>query len=123
MTTLKDFNDIIMVLAHTLAIENPDSTIAHNLSYVISIVKQQPQKIIELFIQYVLPFKDKIDTRDEDFFMNHDFGSDDSLVKKVFEFKSIWKKCSYTKKNEIIDYMQCLCSLSLSYFSENYMDK
>lgn len=121
---ISDFNDIIKVLAKKIANECPNSLIANNLGHLNSIVKQYPNKLVELFIIYVLPDREKIEEGNDEYFLNKTYDNISSgnnvIVKQIFEFKNIWSKLSYNTKNECIDYLKILCMYASEYFLEKY---
>jgi hypothetical protein len=124
MESLQQFNSTILDLAEQLSIVCPNSIISNNAGNFKMIVSACPKKIIELFIIYVLPDKDKIDKGDNDYFLNKtydDVAKENSVsLQKFFEFKGIWKELSAENQKLVIQYMQCLCYYSQDYFITNY---
>jgi len=88
------------------------------------ITQAQPEKILELFIMYVLKYKQQIDSGDEDFFMANSFKSetedDSDMLQKIFEFKNIWKSLNVQNKKIVKQYMQYLCELALQHVENVY---
>ncbi len=72
----------------------------------------------------VLQYKDQIDEGNEEFFLgksyDDDIDSDNSILSKVFEFKTIWKDLKRENKDLVIQYMQILCQLAQNYFLVAY---
>jgi hypothetical protein len=84
------------------------------------IVRNNPKKIVDIFVQYILKYKQQIDSGDENFFMSKTYDNeiDDDMINKVFEFKTLWKQLNDDNKGVVIQYMQCLCQLSLNYVND-----
>lgn len=124
MTSLEQFNSTCLDLAEQLSIVCPNSTISNNIGTVRSVIKTHPKKIIELFIIYVLPDKDRIDSGDNDYFLNKTYDNvakeKNIPIQKFFEFKNIWFSLSPENQQLVIQYMQCLCYYSQDYFITNH---
>lgn len=118
-----DFNNLLLDLIHNLNKICPNSIISNNMIFIEKFIKDEPVKMIEAFISYVLKYKKQIDAGDEDFFLNHSYEKDipDKNFAKIFEFKDLWKKINKDNKKSIIIYMQYLCGLSEQYFKIVYM--
>lgn len=118
---INDFNEMMFDLANQLSMACPSSFIANNLDILKRIINSHPKKIIDIFVLYILKYKQRIDDGDDDFFINNDFSSEindigeNDLVGKVFEFKTMWKQLTHTNRVAVKNYMQCLCQLSLEY--------
>ena len=116
---LSEFNKTIYDLAEQISITCPNSIIAHHKNDVKNIIQTHPTKIMEMFIFYVLPDKDKIDEGDENYFINKSYSdivSDELPFQKVFEIKNIWFDLTTDNQNSVIQYMQCLCYHAQEYF-------
>jgi len=119
---IQDFNNIIIDLANQLTVICPNSLIANNIDLLKKIINNNStkNKIIEIFIAYVLPYKKQIDMGDEIFFLNNSFDKEtngqNAWVSKIFEFKNIWKELKNENKTYVIQYMQILCKLAQEYF-------
>lgn len=124
MSTLHEFNSTVIELADQLSIVCPGSLISNNIGNLKMIIRSHPTKVIELFIIYVLPDKDKIDEGNNDFFLNKSY---EDVVEKteipvgnIFEFKNIWYKLKYENQELVKQYMQLLCYHAQEYFLEKY---
>lgn len=117
---ITDFNSTIIDLAEQLSVVVPNSSISNNRGYIKSLIRSKPKQLIELFVQYVLPEKPKIDGDDDSYFIDRDYsretGSDGTTLNYVFEFKTIWKELSQTNRNVIRQYMRLLCHYAQEYF-------
>ena len=79
--------------------------------------KTNPRKLLSLFNQFVLGYREKILARDESFFLDHTFNefqdkqqnSTESLIKQL---KTHWKEMSPTSKKATWDYFIVLIKLS-----------
>lgn len=118
-TTVKDFNDMFVDMVNQISEICPDSLISTGKDEINIIIGKSPEKIIDLFCQYVLPYKKQIDSGNDDFFMQKDFSSDqvggDSVVKNIFVFKKLWKQINSDNRCVIKQYMKYLCALALKY--------
>jgi hypothetical protein len=125
--TIFDFNNMVLELASQIAILCPTSIIANNIDILQQLIKKNPKSIIDIFVMYVLKYKPLIDSGDDEFFLNNTFErelsvvgnniNDNDLVKKAFEFKTIWKQLNQQNRDVVKQYMQFLCQLSLTYIS------
>ena len=79
--------------------------------------KTNPRKLLVLFNQFVLGYREKILARDESFFLDHNFNefqdkqqnSTESIIKQL---KTHWKEMSPTSKKATWDYFTVLIKLS-----------
>jgi len=131
MEFVSDFNNILLDFTLNIAHICPNSLIGKNVSFVEKHINQlnNPKsnnytKLIDLFVEKVLVYKDKIDAGDEDFFLKKEYDNDlngqSDLIGKVFEFKSIWRTLTQENKDCVIQYMQILCKLAQNYFMKTY---
>lgn len=124
--TVADFNSVLLDLCRNLAEVCPNSIIGQNIGFVEGALttSKNKTKFIDIFVNKVLQYKDKIDNGDEEFFLkksyDDDIESDNTLMNKVFEFKSIWIDLKRENKELVIQYMQILCELSQNYFMVIY---
>lgn len=120
---VSDFNSLLLDLCNNVADICPDCVIGANIAEIRRQLKKPENmlKFIDIFVGKVLLYKDKIDAGDESFFLNKSYDSDvgdQSLMSKVFEFKSIWVQLKPENKTLVIQYMQLLCQLAQQYFVE-----
>lgn len=120
--TIKNFNKTLLSLASQISVICPQNIVSSNVSTIDTIINRFPEKVIEQFIIYVLPDKDKIDNGDENYFLNKDYSKvikdkkKGDLINDIFQFKEIWKELSNNNKKMVINYMKCLC-----YFAQVYL--
>lgn len=114
------FNNTLSSLIVQIADICPDSILSKYINIIKTIIYNNPDKIITQFIMIVLPDKDKIDKEDENYFLNKTYEKeakeDNDVINKIFKFKDIWKKLTYSNKKMVIQYMKCLC-----YYSQMYL--
>jgi hypothetical protein len=122
MDLVKEFNDKLLILIESLAKIVNNKLIVNNIDLIKKNLKSNKLKLIETFIYYVLPYKEKIDNDDEEFFLNYeiDLEEDNRLIKDIFEFKNIWHLLTEENKLTIKNYLKYLCLISQNYFLENY---
>lgn len=124
--TIFDFNSVLLDLGRSLAEVCPNSIIGQNISLVEQAIcnPNNKTKFIEIFVGKILQYKDKIDAGDENFFLgksyNDDLKSNNSMLDRVFEFKTIWVDLKKENKELVIQYMQILCQLAQNYFIVTY---
>ena len=119
---VRDFNSMVLDLASQLAFVCPTSIIANNMDILRQIIKRKQESIIDIFVMYILKYKRQIDAGDDNFFLNNSFDSElkdsnSELIKKVFEFKSLWLQLNQDNRDTVKQYMKLLCELSLAYIS------
>jgi len=119
---VENFNNLALDLLINIADVCPNSIVGTNLSSIKSLFrsKTNKDKIITVFIEKILIYKDKIKNGEEDFFLNksydNDLDNDTSLTSKVFEFKNIWTELNPENKQIVISFMSYLCDLAEEYF-------
>ena len=97
--------------------DDADLRLGHNM--ILLLKKTNPRKLLELYDVYVLDFKEHIDTKNESFFIDHDF-TDVALKNKnekmtfnlVHKIKEYWKDLSASNKDITWKYFQVLNKLS-----------
>ena len=119
MSYLKAFSTQIEAFSNELCSLYPNDTdlkLGHNMLLLLK--KTNPRKLQVLFKKYVEEFEDKINNKDESFFLQHDFndiiekkGSDNSFL-LVIRLKEYWKELSDDNKETTWKYFQILSKLS-----------
>lgn len=120
---INDFNNEAISFSLQIGKLCPKSTIAKNLNYIKSIIKNNPQYVINQFTLHILKYKNQIDNYEEKFFTDNDFSdeaTDNSVISIIFEFKSIWSELSEDQKTGIFQVMQILCHYSQEYFINKF---
>tara|TARA_Y100001970_G_C13503204_1_gene494659 strand:- start:128 stop:514 length:387 start_codon:yes stop_codon:yes gene_type:complete len=83
-----------------------------------------PRKVLLLFIEYINPYKEKLLSRDESFFLNENYSSilnqtenKDNAWQLIDKLKLYWRDTSESNKNVIWMYFKQL--ITLGYMSYN----
>jgi len=122
MDILNEFNEKLLILIESLGKIVKNNLIVNNIYLIRKTIKKNKTKLIESFIFYVLPYKERIDNEEEEFFLNYEINlkDDTQLLKDIFEFKKIWHILTEDNKSSIKNYLKYLCFLSQEYFVKNY---
>ena len=119
---VSDFNSLFIELAHQLKLICPDSTIAEYYHVIPRLLANKPNLIIDIFSEYVIQFKDQINSGDDAFFMGETFSgnlknmtSNGDVFSKFFEFKNIWNKLDAKNRETVKLYMKFFCDLTEEY--------
>lgn len=118
------FIDMITQISEKISDDTIDSTICSALKV---IIKNHPEKIIGIYIVHVLPHKDKIESGDENYFLNDNsnidntYKDDGPVIEKILTFKKLWVKLNENDKKIIIKYLTVLSYYATHYF--NIYDK
>lgn len=81
------------------------------------VIKANSRKPVELFNEFVLPFKNEIINENEQFFLNQSFGEEiggnEDTLQEAIQFKEIWKQdmTDQSRKN-IFKHLKILCMLA-----------
>ena len=116
------FNNLLLLLIENIADVCPNSVIGTQYNTIKSIIinSKNRKKFIELFVEKILRYKDKIDKGDESFFVNksydNDVDGDKSVISYVFKLKDVWTQLSKHNKTTVFQYMKILCKMSQDYF-------
>ena len=86
-------------------------------------IKANKVSAIENYILYVLQYEEKIEARNEDFFLGIGEGDnkgelDENSMIEAMKFKYIWHKLSNKRKKIVFDYMIVLNYWARQYFNE-----
>ena len=119
--TVEQFNSFFINLVEGISIACNKKIVLNNLDILKSIIDNKKETVIDFFSLHVLKYKDKIDKRDDNFFMTHTFEGEsekNNILSKVLEFKELWSELTDENKNTVKDYMILLCNLSQNYVLE-----
>lgn len=121
-----DFNSTLLDFATKISVLFPCSVIGANINIIRPMLTTKDEntkhKIIHIFILKVLPYKQQIDSGDEQFFLNKSFNedtNDNNMLNNIFEIKKLWKQLNNENKENVKRYMQLLCEISQEYL-QNY---
>lgn len=117
---IQNFNQLSLTLSTFLANVAPNSTFMKIRGPIESLVNQNSNKIIDMFVLKALKYEEHIMSGNDDFFMgknyDDDLDKDNNKIIKVFEFKSIWGILNDQNKDIIKSYMKILCEIARVYF-------
>lgn len=77
--------------------------------------KTNPSLVISTIIEHVLPFENMIQSKNEDFFLKHDFKEymeDDTIGSVILKLKSLWGVLSPENRECVWQYIQLLMNLA-----------
>ena len=124
---LKDFNETFEGLIGICNAMSPNgSLIKNNIDLITKNIKRNPETIIRLFAIYALPYKAKIDSGDETFFMGESYDKivdgDKQSAMIINEIKKVWAKLGKSDfdmavKENIKDYMKTLIGIADEYIN------
>jgi hypothetical protein len=116
----ENFNSLSLTLISFLSkiSNNPLFKIYNKM--LVKIIKNNPNKLIDVFIINVLKYKEQIISEDEKFFMEYSTNDKEDNL-KIFEFKNIWKSLDELNKKRIKSYMKILCEISSKYLDNIYI--
>jgi hypothetical protein len=116
--TINDFNSVTFTLMDFISKLSSESVIANNLPMIKQCVNANPLFVMEFFIEYVVKYKKEIMEGNEKFFLENSYaetGGDTDALSKILDLKKLWVKLNQTNKQNIINYMKCLCIKTLQY--------
>ena len=79
-------------------------------------------KIIEIFTIHVLPYRDRIEACDEEYFLSNNdkleekYNNDKNIITNIFKFKNIWLTLNDINKKKVTKFLTILCTYSAHYF-------
>lgn len=84
-------------------------------------LKMNKLKAIQSYIEFVLQYEDQINSREESFFLNlnygEEMGGDNNSFLEALKFKDIWYKIEQDNREKIFDYM-----IVITYWCRMYFD-
>jgi|SRR5271155_2441028 len=121
---VKYFNSTLLDFGTSFGELFPKSTIGKNIKEIKLAFKILGNKTdyIDIFVEKVLIHKDKIDRKDEKFFVDSNYENETGALKIIKEIKGIWTTLDSSNKNVIWEYMDQLCMMAQDYFMMN-LDK
>ena len=120
MSFLTAFTNQLVNLITDLSDIYPDDKEITLIKTSVSLLKMaNPRKLLESFVIYIHPYREKINTRDISFFLEHSFNDigteytqDKSFEKVRDKFRQYWSELSEHNKDTIWKYFQVLLVLS-----------
>jgi|SaaInlStandDraft_4_1057021.scaffolds.fasta_scaffold01023_6 hypothetical protein len=114
------FNDLFCDLLRNIAKIDPESLVGKHLVKILTTVRDDPIKVIEIFVIHILPYKDEIDEGNDKFFISQRYDGKGEIKADVMveslEFKKLWGKLVPANKQIIIQYMKILAQYTQQYF-------
>lgn len=74
--------------------------------------KTNPMLVVDQVIIHVLPFENIITTRNEDFFLKHEFSEYNTLDQVIDKLKQLWTQLTENDKKCVWDYITLLLTLA-----------
>lgn len=110
ITCIKAFNNLILQFLGELIRLFPDEKDIIVFESKVNILsKTNPRMLVEEFMEYVLPYKEKIMACDEDFFLNlENLNLNKEAHQKGLSFKHLYQNSDKRTKATIIAYFQKL---------------
>ena len=105
------FLDMLQQLSSICPIDIPIS----HYNFVKNVINTTKNKIMDMYVLYVFPHRDKIEEGKDEFFLEENFIEDDTILKKVLTYKNIWKKLTEQNKQIIIQFLTVLNIYASSY--------
>jgi hypothetical protein len=121
--TIDKFNEYFLNLLIGIGKACNKTLIVNNIDLLKNDLNTNKERIINYFVYYVLKYKDQIDKRDEQFFLNNSFKDDtnnDDILNKILEFKNIWTDLDNQNRQTVMTYMILLCNLAQEHFMSRY---
>jgi hypothetical protein len=116
------FNDFLYDLLKQLnnIIKN-DEDLLYCYNVFNDVIRVQQTLVIDQYIINVLEYYDQIKKKDLDFFMKQELvekkNYKDSVINKIFKFKSLFKQLSKKEVEMLFYYLNILCYISAKYFT------
>ena len=120
---ITEFNTLFVKFVEQLGKIAPnDDDIPKFQAFIDMIVQKNILLFINKFIEYVVPYKEIIEKRDEKFFLDMNYGNivkhDEGSIMKIFKFKDIWVTITDNDKKYIFDTM-----IKLNQLVDEYIKK
>lgn len=119
MSVYKAFNNVFLSLLDDCILVFPDDNDFKKYKKGAKLLdKFNPRKAIQVYKEYSSAFREKINIKDEDFFIKNDYSEfqevqeDNEIVKFIEKIKSCWLQLSNENKEKIWKYLQTLSILS-----------
>ena len=123
------FSDLIIQLTENISLVSDDINLKFYKNIIITTIKNNPKLIINTFIAHGYEsdngnYRKQLILCDDDYIMKNNFeehtNGDDSLISKLFQFKSFWSKLSNENKQIIKMYIAAICYYADIKYINNY---
>lgn len=112
--TVKDFNQLLEAL-----IQQVSPLIGNNYHFLFKgLIKANAILPIQTFNQYALEWKDRIQNRDESFFLREDVVQgvgDENAISEIFQLQGVWNTLDDKSKDNLWEILQALLMLGENY--------
>lgn len=117
MSITKAFNKIFISLIDDCILVFPNDMELKKYKKGARILDQfNPKKPYAVFKTYSTPFREYIDTKNEQFFLKNDYSNikevDDDVTNFINKIKKLWSELTEDNKEKIWKYLQTLCTLT-----------
>lgn len=126
---IEDFFDFMIKICPTDDVEcqKVKNDIVTYKGLVNAAIKMNKLSTLEKYIMHVLVHENKINSRDEKFFLTMDYGKNcggnEQSVLEAMKFKCIWHKLNNKKREKIFDYLVVITYWARQYFDQKYGNK
>lgn len=122
------FNEFLYDLLQKLNQILVDEDLSYCYNMFNSIIQMNQRLIIDQFNINVLEYYDKIKEKDIDFFLRENdsvkkYGESESVVKRIFKFKSLFKQLDKKNQEMLFYYLNTLCYIGARYFTLTELEK
>jgi hypothetical protein len=122
------FNEFLYDLLQKLNQILVDEDLSYCYNMFNSIIQMNQRLIIDQFNINVLEYYDKIKEKDIDFFLRENdsvkkYGESESVVKRIFKFKSLFKQLDKKNQDMLFYYLNTLCYIGARYFTLTELEK
>jgi hypothetical protein len=115
--TIEQFNTIAYQLLEQISDIVDTPKVKMSKSVFKTVIEKEVQKPIEQFIIHLLPHKEHIFLKNEQFFLNYNISDNEqSYITDLIALKPLWERLSDENKTIIFNYLIQLCNASEYYF-------
>lgn len=118
MSILSAFNNIIINFIDDCILVFPEEDDFKVFKRGLNVlIKFNPKKILNIFKQYLVLYRQKIEEKNEDFFLENDYDivkkyNDKEIFDIIDKIKKHWRTLDNTNKTKIWDYLILLINIS-----------
>ena len=118
MSILSGFNNIILNFIDDCILVFPEEDDFKVFKRGLNVlIKFNPKKILNIFKQYLVLYRQKIEEKNEDFFLENDYDivkkyNDKEIFDIINKIKKYWKTLNNNNKDKIWEYLVLLVQIS-----------
>ncbi len=121
---IEEFNSVLSDLIRDIAYICPKSFLGQNEKFILNFIEMAKikKRFIEMFMTKILPYKDKINRKDESFFLAKSYSKDininnnESFTGYIFKLKDVWHTLTKENRDVVWQYMGILCDMALEHY-------